>query len=139
MRRFLGVALDGIKLDPHETAYRNVFSGTVAHLRLYGTERPGSPIFLIVPAPIKGPYIWDLAPARSVVRQAMDHGYQVHLVEWLEPAGSALAECIEAIATRYGSSQVVLAGHSLGGTLVALYAACRPERVAALRRCWQAK
>jgi polyhydroxyalkanoate synthase len=144
MRKLQGNVLDGIGLGPDESAYRIVFSRPAVRLRFYGTERPGSPILLIVPAPIKRPYIWDLSPERSVVRRAIDHGLEVYLVEWAEPdgqetllgleqyAGTMLEECIDAIAERSQSDKVFLAGHSLGGTFAALYGAYRPERIAGL-------
>lgn len=144
MRRFQGWGLDGFGLGPHESAYRIVFTRAAVRLRLYGPEQTGSPVLLIVPAPIKRPYIWDLSPERSVVRRALDHGFEVYLLEWSEPeraetllgleeyAGAILEECIEAIAERSLSDQVFLAGHSLGGTIAALFAAYRPEQVGGL-------
>jgi polyhydroxyalkanoate synthase len=54
-------------------------------LRGYGDD-PTGPVFLIVPAPIKRAYIWDLAPGRSVVRAAQRAGFAVALIEWIEPA-----------------------------------------------------
>jgi polyhydroxyalkanoate synthase len=144
IRKLQGNVLDSIGLGPDESIYRIVFSRPAVRLRFYGTERPGSPILLIVPAPIKRPYIWDLSPERSVVRQAIDHGFEVYLAEWTEPdgqdtllgleeyAGTMLEECMDAIAERSLSDKVFLAGHSLGGTFAALYGAYRPEQIAGL-------
>lgn len=43
-----------------------------------------------------------------------------------------LCACVNAIADETRAHRVFLAGHSLGGTLSAIYAACHPERVAGL-------
>jgi polyhydroxyalkanoate synthase subunit PhaC len=144
VRKLHGNVLDGIGLGPDESTYRIAFSRRTVRLRFYGTERPGSPVLLIVPAPIKRPYIWDLSPERSVVRRAIDHGFEVYLVEWTKPddqetllgleeyAGTMLDECMDVIAERSLSDKVFLAGHSLGGTFAALYGAYRPKRIAGL-------
>ena len=47
--------------------------------RLHASSRKG-PVVLIVPAPIKKAYIWDLAPGQSAVRQLVNAGAQVYLV-----------------------------------------------------------
>jgi polyhydroxyalkanoate synthase len=41
-------------------------------------------------------------------------------------------DCVGTITARTGNDRVLLAGHSLGGTLAAVYAALHPHRVAAL-------
>jgi hypothetical protein len=52
------------------------------NLRRYGTDEAGGPPVLLVPAPIKRAYIWDLAPEVSVVRRWLEQGYRVYLAEW---------------------------------------------------------
>lgn len=42
----------------------------------------GRPSVLIVPAPIKQPYIWDFAPSVSAVHHCLDHRFCVYLVQW---------------------------------------------------------
>jgi polyhydroxyalkanoate synthase len=46
-------------------------------------------VLLLVPAPIKRPYVSDLAPGRSVVRRALVAGLNVGLLEWTGPEGDA--------------------------------------------------
>lgn len=144
VRRFQGKALDRFDLGPQESPHQTIFSRPLASLRAYGTGAPGKPVLLVVPAPIKRPYIWDLCPETSVVRRALERGFQVYLVDWAEPgwqerrcgldeyAGGLLKDCIDAAAAHARSDQVFLAGHSLGGTLAAIHGAWRPERVAGL-------
>ncbi|HYZ31881.1 MAG TPA: alpha/beta fold hydrolase [Crenalkalicoccus sp.] len=101
-------------------------------------------MLLIVPAPIKRAYIWDLLPEVSVVRQCLRRGLQVYLLEWLDP-GSAEdrfgladyadrlpAAALDAIAAETGKATAVLTGHSLGGTFAAIFAALHPERIRSL-------
>ncbi|HJV52248.1 MAG TPA: alpha/beta fold hydrolase [Noviherbaspirillum sp.] len=142
LRRQRGLALDRLGLGPVQVPYRTVKTHAGVRLRHYGGEA-GRPVALIVPAPIKRPYIWDLAPGRSVVRGALGRGLQVYLAEWTDPAGpcahygledygyALLEHCVAHIAA--GSrGPLFLLGHSLGGVFAAIYAALRPERVAGL-------
>lgn len=143
VRRFQGKALDSMGLGPVESAYSVFHEQRGLRVREYGKGEAGSAPLLIVPAPIKRPYIWDLAPERSVVQQALAHRSGVYLVEWDAPdasqasgladyAGSMLADCIGAILARTGADKVILAGHSLGGIFAAIHSAYRPQSVAAL-------
>lgn len=143
LRKLQGRALDGMNLGPRESEYRVVFSRSLARLRSYGSVEDGRPVLLIVPAPIKRCYIWDLSPECSVVQRALDHGFAVYLVEWVEPQETdgalGLAEfvamiddCVGHIAEHSQVGKVYLTGHSLGGTLAGLYAAYRPQRAAGL-------
>jgi polyhydroxyalkanoate synthase subunit PhaC len=100
------------------------------------------PVVLIVPAPIKSSAIWDLAPGVSTVRRLLGAGLQVHLLRWTEPregdlglwyyADRALDEAVAAVQSVTGAHRVVLVGHSLGGTLAAIFAALHPARVRGL-------
>lgn len=137
-------ALDRFGLGPRESAYQAVYERPGLRLRCYGSGAAGTAPLLIVPAPIKRPYIWDLTPERSVVRRALEHGLGVYLAEWTAPpagaaqpglaeyAGPMLDECAAVAAARESSGKAILAGHSLGGVFAALYSAYRPSRVAAL-------
>ena len=142
-RRFQGQALDRMGLGPVESEFSVIHQQPGLRLREYGRGTADSAPLLIVPAPIKRPYIWDLAPERSVVRRALEQRTGVYMVEWDEPdatqargladyAGTMLAECVDAIRARTGAEKVILAGHSLGGIFSAIHSAYRPEHVAAL-------
>jgi len=143
-RRLQGRGFDRLGLGPIESAYRVIHESEGLRLRDYGGVASSSPPLLIVPAPIKQPYIWDLAPERSVVRHALAQQLRIYLVDWTGPdntetppsladyAGTMLSDCIEVIGARTGADQVALAGHSLGGIFAALHGAYRPEQVAGL-------
>lgn len=142
VRRQRGLTLDSMGLGPSQAPYHTLLTRPGMRLRHYGGE-PSRPAALIIPAPIKRPYIWDLSPARSVVRRALARGLQVFLVEWTDPDGAStrfgleeygyalIEDCAALIEARCGVPLFLLS-HSLGGVFAAIYAALRPERVAGL-------
>jgi polyhydroxyalkanoate synthase len=144
-RREQGRWLDRLGLGPIEAPWRSVLERPGFCLRGYAEPMAKGPALVIVPAPIKRAYIWDLAPGSSVVRATLAAGMAVYLVEWLEPededladwgladyADGFLGEVLDAVEVETGADSALLAGHSLGGTLAAIFAARRPERVAGL-------
>jgi polyhydroxyalkanoate synthase len=138
LRRARARGLDRLGLGPVETPGRVVLERPGLRLRRYGGPASG-PVLLIVPAPIKRHHIWDLMPGRSVVARALAAGLSVHLLEWTGPEGEAAGYGLDEVVERLVGTavdalapSVLLAGHSLGGTLAALYAARHPARVRGL-------
>ncbi|GAB3550268.1 hypothetical protein GCM10027343_33170 [Noviherbaspirillum agri] len=145
-RRQRGAAMDRLGYGPRESPSTTVLSVPGLRLRRYdnpaGVHDDNAPVALIVPAPIKRHYIWDLSPERSVVQHALRQGMRVYLIEWEDPAGptsqyglqeygcTLIDECVEAIHPRGPEKKVFLLAHSLGGVFAAIYAALRGERVA---------
>jgi polyhydroxyalkanoate synthase len=135
MRRWHGRVLDQW-LARTETPSLLVLDQSGVKLRDYGKEGNG-PSLLIIPAPIKKPYIWDLTPEASSVLACLNAGLRVYVLEWREMDGpddglavyvnELILECAEAI----GEPAVVI-GHSLGGTFATIFASLHPERVRAL-------
>jgi polyhydroxyalkanoate synthase len=118
------------------------------NLRRYGPGDADGPPVLLVPAPIKRAYIWDLAPEVSVVRRWLERGWRVYLAEWtplaemgpadgghqLGLAGYAdrlLSHCRQAIAADGADQPPVIAGHSLGGILAAVHSCLHPDALRA--------
>jgi polyhydroxyalkanoate synthase subunit PhaC len=145
VRRQIGRALDVCGLGAQETPHRIVTEMPGARLRAYHErDNTQGPVLLIIPAPFKRAYIWDLLPAVSVVRHCLNEGLRVYLLEWLLPTrkedGLGLAEyaerlpkaAINAIKAETGMAAPILAGHSLGGTFAAIFATLHPERVGGL-------
>ncbi|MEO7496581.1 MAG: alpha/beta fold hydrolase [Massilia sp.] len=144
VRRFQGNTLDRFGLGPRTSPFEVIATRPGMRVRCYGIGAADKAPLLIVPAPIKQPYIWDISPERSVVRHALDEGLSVFMVEWIEPtaetcalgladyAGSMLYDCCDLIAAHTSHDQVFLTGHSLGGIFAAIFSAYRPDRVAAL-------
>jgi hypothetical protein len=87
MRRAQGHALGAIGFDPVESPHRRLASGDHWRLRDYGGPGPETSL-LIIAAPIKRPYIWDLGPNVSAIRYCLSHGVRVYLVEWIAPTPS---------------------------------------------------
>jgi polyhydroxyalkanoate synthase subunit PhaC len=141
-RRRRGAWLDYLGFGPIQTPSRVLRTWPSARLCSYDQETIG-PVLLIVPAPIKPAYIWDLAPDISVVGRCRAAGLRVRMLEWTEPDVFArlgledyiqtiIAAALDTLAVASGAHRAVLAGHSLGGTLAAITAALYPERVAGL-------
>lgn len=108
--------------------------------------RNDSPVSLreplvICPALVNRPYILDLRPDRSVVRQLLRAGFDVYLIDWGVPGpadaglrlkdyvGGLLTGCVEYVRKAADSPMVNLFGCCLGGTLAALFTAVHPDRV----------
>lgn len=143
-RRQLGNGMDTLGLGHEETPFREVLTAPSFTLKAYHNDRVAGPVLLIVPAPIKRGYIWDLDPTVSVVRACLRRGLRVYLLDWASPGREAQALGLDAYADRFigdcvnracsetGEKRLFLAGHSFGGTLATLFAARHPERVAGL-------
>ncbi|MFD0754899.1 alpha/beta hydrolase [Massilia norwichensis] len=144
-RQARGQMMERAGYGPRPTPSSTVHREPGLHLRRYGAQAAEGPSVLLVPAPIKRAYIWDLAPERSVVRRWTERGYRVYLAEW-EPlpdagAGQAfgladyadrlLGACRQAMDADGSSGHPVLAGHSLGGVLAAIHSCLHPDQVRA--------
>jgi polyhydroxyalkanoate synthase subunit PhaC len=131
LRRAQGDVFSALGLGPSECSYEIITSGSNWRLRDYGGEDQSRSL-LIIAAPIKRPYIWDLTPSTSAIRFCLHQGLHVHLLEWMPASSNAanhgLDECVlaisEAVVTitsvAQGAKPCVI-GHSLGGTLAAIY------------------
>jgi poly[(R)-3-hydroxyalkanoate] polymerase subunit PhaC len=137
-----GHALGALGFDPAELPFQTLASEPHWRLRDYGAVS-GETSLLIVAAPIKRPYIWDLAPAVSAIRYCRDHGLRVYLIEWIPPAPTgghvgldectqAISECVGRVAREPNGTKPFLIGHSLGGTLAAVFSAFEPHSVRGL-------
>jgi polyhydroxyalkanoate synthase subunit PhaC len=142
LRQARGRVLEQVGFGPKETPYQVLHTEAGLTLRKYGQDIPDGPAVLLVPAPIKKAYIWDLSPSVSVVRRWLEKGYQVYLAEWtpgndpelgLDDYGDRLlGACQRAIASDSGNTRIILAGHSLGGVLAAVFACLHPEMIRAI-------
>src|SRR5947209_15837367 len=137
LRRSFGRMLDHAGLAPQEAAWHSVLKRSDLQLRRYDQHAGTAGAVLIVPAPIKRPYIFDLLPEVSVIRRLTEAGFSVYLSEWREEesASGDLGASVESlqialshIASEHGRAPI-LVGHSLGGTLAAIAAAMEPHRV----------
>lgn len=96
---------------------------------------------LIVYALVNRPAMLDLQPDRSLVRNLLDRGVSLYLIDWGYPDRSDryltlndyingyIDDCVEAIREQTGSDKVNLVGICQGGTFSIMYAALHPEKV----------
>ena len=142
LRRAQSEAIGAFGLNPQECPYRIAASGNHWRLRDYATQST-SPSLLIVAAPIKRPYIWDLAPSVSAISHCLREGLHVYLLEWAPEAGrtqnngldehaKAISECVAMISGQTAGTRPFLIGHSLGGTLAAIFSARAPASIQGL-------
>jgi polyhydroxyalkanoate synthase len=141
LRRAQGNVVGAFGLDPQESPYQIISSGPYWRSRLW--RRRAIAISAIIAAPIKRPYIWDLTPSISAIRFCLHQGLYVQLLEWM-PASSnacncglddyvlAISEAVTTITTAAHGAKPSLIGHSLGGTLAAIYGAFLPKSISGL-------
>ncbi len=99
---------------------------------------------LVVYALINRPYILDLQPDRSVIRQLQRAGFTTYLIDWGEPSRldttlglddyvlRYIDNCVDQVKDDASVDTVNILGYCMGGTMSAMYAALRPEKVNAL-------
>lgn len=143
LRRTQAAALRALGSGPDEHPYTVAASGRRWRLRDYADSCAGAPL-LIVAAPIKRPYIWDLAPSASAVRYCLRHGLHVYLLEWIPPgdndgnagldeyANHGIAAAVAAASDARPGTKPFLIGHSLGGTFAAIFSAQHPRSIRGL-------
>ncbi|HEY2062240.1 MAG TPA: alpha/beta fold hydrolase [Amycolatopsis sp.] len=122
-----------------------VFRNEVLELIQYAprAEQVHARPLLIAPPQINKFYVFDLSPEKSLVRYALDHGFQVFMVSWRNPTAehrdwelatylTAMEEAIDAVREITGSPDVNLAGACSGGissVSLAAYLAARGKPV----------
>lgn len=131
-----------VGVTPHQIVHRQ----DKLSLRFYAPrkEEKGLHPVVLVPSLINKAYVLDLEPGRSLIESLIDKGHPVYLVDWGVPGpedanedvGYVLLELlhrsIDRAARHARSAQVHLFGYCQGGTLSAMYAALRPDRIASL-------
>src|SRR5689334_18969988 len=80
-RRAVGECLQALGYGAIESPWREEARWPGMRLRCYGNATAGRAGALIVPAPIKRAYIWDIAPSHSAIRALLACGLTVYLVE----------------------------------------------------------
>ena len=90
---------------------------------------------------VNRPYILDLLPNKSVVRQFVDAGFDTYLIDWGKPThadrhltletyiNGYLRNVVDFVRERTGVDQVNLLGYCMGGTMSAMFTALHPSLV----------
>ena len=137
VRRAQGIVYANAGFGPQECDYSVIHATPRWRLRTYEGDQKGPPI-LIVAAPFKQPYIWDLTPSVSPVRYCLTRGFRVFLLEWAPPspdgdagladyADEPIGQSIAHIREAAGGEKPFLVGHSMGGTFAAIHCALDPR------------
>ena len=99
---------------------------------------------LIVYAMVNRYTMFDLQPNRSMIRNLLDQGQDVYLIDWGYPDGADrflqlddyinryIHHCVRHICKAHGLQKINLLGICQGGTFSLCYTALHPERVANL-------
>jgi polyhydroxyalkanoate synthase len=128
---------------PSRTPYEVVAESGLMRLRRYLPDgAPATaPAVLLVYSLFKRPYVLDLLPERSVVRNLLGQGFTVYLTDWQSPkpehadrgfdeyVNGDLACAVNHVRLQEGTDRVALVGSCFGGLLALLYAALHPADV----------
>ncbi len=110
------------------------------HYRPEGKVTCSVPV-LVVYALVNRQYMLDLQPDRSIVRNLLQHGIDLYLIDWGYPTKADmyltlddyitgyLDNCVDFVRRKTGSGKINLMGICQGGTFSAMYAALYPEKV----------
>ncbi|MET0255469.1 MAG: class III poly(R)-hydroxyalkanoic acid synthase subunit PhaC [Luteibacter sp.] len=113
---------------------------TVWHFKGGNAPTAKTPL-LICYALVNTPWMVDLQEDRSMVRNLLEQGEDVYLIDWGYPDGADrwltledyidgyLDRCVEAVRARHGGEPLNLLGICQGGVFSLCYAALHPEKV----------
>lgn len=125
------------------TPSRPVYREDTLRVLSYETDaeqRFATPL-LFVFALVNRPYILDLRTGKSVVSHFVERGFDTYKIDWGVPTEGDRHLGLEDYVLRYmdnvvdvlreesGCEQVSVLGYCMGGTMSAMYAALRPEKV----------
>ena len=117
-------------------------------LRLLRYRRETAAVYaepiLICYALVNRPYIVDLQPDRSVVKQLLARGFEVYLIDWGVPSAAdrsmtlqeyidgLMMNCANVVLKRQNVPALHLVGYCMGGTMSAIFTARNPDIIKTL-------
>lgn len=125
------------------TPYDVVYTEGKMRLLHFNSEKPRevrTPL-VIAYALINRYHILDIHPQKSWVRNLLDQGVDVYLIDWGTPTAmdkylgfddyvnSYMDNCIDFVSNESSVDRVSLQGYCTGGTLATVYASLHPEKV----------
>ncbi len=146
MLAFPHVALSALSARGGATDHDVVFEAGPLKLLRYRRQEPATrtePV-LFCYALINRPYILDLLPDKSVVRQYLARDFDVYMIDWGVPSvgdqglglehyvSGFLRGAVRHILRAHACEQLHLLGYCMGGTMSALFTAQHPESVKTL-------
>ena len=144
--RFADVSQDPIErntnrigVTPYDVLYEE---GSLSLLRFRSDYpiRQKEPV-LICFSLINRPYVLDLQPDRSVIRQLLQHGLNVYMIDWGVPTEDdhtlrlhdyvcrLMKNVVDFICESSDSTKVSLLGYCMGGTMAALYTSLYQQQI----------
>ncbi|GAB4264659.1 MULTISPECIES: class III poly(R)-hydroxyalkanoic acid synthase subunit PhaC [Deferrisoma] len=124
---------------PKEAVYRE--DDVVLYHYIPKKKRPCKVPILIVYALVNRPYMVDIQEDRSMVRNLLEQGMDLYLIDWGYPdraerwltlddyINGYIHSCVEVIKKRHGLDQINLLGICQGGTFSLCYTALHPENI----------
>jgi polyhydroxyalkanoate synthase len=128
-----------VATTPHDVAYEED-SLKLLHYRNEHAIDLAEPV-LVCFALVNRPYILDLQPNRSVVRQLLKRGFDVYLIDWGIPTAADrtlrlhdyvcgfMKNVADFVRVHANCSKLNLLGYCMGGTMSAMYTALFPEQI----------
>lgn len=128
-----------LETTPHDVAY-NIDKVRLLHYKPL-TERKHKTPLVISYAVINRYHILDIHPEKSWVRNLLQQGFDIYMVDWGMPTNLDkyldfddyvniyLDNCIEFVKDESGSDQVSLQGYCTGATISTIYTSLHPENV----------
>ncbi len=128
-----------VGVSPKEKVYRE--DGVVLYRYTPMVETPHPIPILIVYALVNRPYMVDLQEDRSMVRNLLQLGMDVYLIDWGYPGrgdrwltlddyiNGYIDRCVNEVRKRYSIPQINLLGICQGGTFSLCYTALHPKKI----------
>jgi polyhydroxyalkanoate synthase len=128
-----------VEASPKDAVYRE--DKLVLYRYRPRVPNPGKVPLLIVYALVNRPYMTDLQEDRSIVRNLLDHGVDVYLIDWGYPDGADrflelddyvnryIRRCVDLICRHHDLPAINLLGICQGGTLSLCFSALHPDKV----------
>ncbi len=110
------------------------------HYKPEADKAIGVPV-LVVYALVNRPYMLDIQPDRSFIRNLLKLGLDIYIIDWGYPAqadrylsmddyiNGYIDNCVDVIRKKSKSEKVTLMGVCQGGTFSAIYSSLHPEKV----------
>ena len=136
-----GIDEDDIEIGPTEKEAVYAEDKLVLYRYAPRVENPHPVPVLIVYALVNRPYMVDLQENRSLVRNLLDLGLDVYLIDWGYPTradryltlddyiNDYIDTCVDVVRERHGLDAINVLGICQGGTFSLCYSALHPEKV----------
>lgn len=128
-----------LEVTPHDTAYQ-IDKVRLLHYKPQTDKQHQIPL-IISYALINRYHILDIHPEKSWVRNLLQQGFDVYMVDWGSPTNldkyldfddyvnGYLDSCVEFVCDETSNNQVSIQGYCTGATIATTYTALHPEKV----------